>query len=107
MRTRSFATAGLRRPALALSLAAAIVLVAALASVSAQATTPGKNGLIAFHRAYGRSGVTAAIFVMNPDGTAQRQLTHPKFHGVDEIPDFAPDGSNILFTRYDRHFIGS
>ena len=102
MRTFSFPLAGLCRPALALALAAAVALVAAIASTSAHATAPGRNGPIAFHRFYGRSGVTAGIFVINPDGTGERQLTHPAFRTNDEAPDFAPDGSNVIFSRHER-----
>src|SRR5204862_189299 len=96
-----------RRPFLALALAAATVVVAALASVSAHATAPGGNGLIAFHRLYGRAGVTAGIFAMNPHGSGVSQLTHPAFRPQDDSPDFppdfSPDGKLILFRSEGKH----
>jgi Tol biopolymer transport system component len=90
-----------------LALAAATAGVAALASMSAGAAEPGTNGQIAFHRFYGRSGVTAGIFVMNPDGTGVRQLTSPAFRTQDESPDFSPDGSNLVYTHRDSHSHGT
>src|SRR5205807_2216271 len=81
---------------------AVTAVAAAVTGMSALATAPGKNGQIAFHRFYGRAGVTAGIFVINPAGTGERQLTHPAFRTNDEAPDFAPDGSNVIFSRHER-----
>src|SRR5436305_2068318 len=65
---------------------AVAAVAAAVTGMSALATAPGKNGQIAFHRFYGRSGVTAGIFVINPDGTVAS-------------PGWSPDGKQIAFAR--------
>jgi serine/threonine-protein kinase len=39
----------------------------------------------------------AEIYVMNPDGTDQRRLTHND--GLDNQPSWSPDGRRIAFTR--------
>jgi Tol biopolymer transport system component len=39
------------------------------------------------------------IFVSDPDGRHERQVTHTPAGGVDEWPDIAPDGTRIAFTR--------
>src|SRR5436305_13169309 len=106
MCTLSFPRPGFRRPIAAFALAAATAVVAALASMSAQATAPGKNGQIAFRRwpvgAYEHSRTTTPLFLINPDGSGQRQLTHPAKR-QDGLPDFAPDGSKLVFNRVDPH----
>ena len=42
---------------------------------------------------------TSAIYAANPDGSAIRQVTQPGNGIVDDLPDWSPDGSNILFER--------
>jgi Tol biopolymer transport system component len=52
------------------------------------------EGMIAF--ASTRDG-DAEIFVMNPDGSDVRQITHNAYD--DHSPDWAPDGRRIVFVR--------
>lgn len=81
---------------------AAIVVGAAIVTVgSADATGPGVNGPIAFRRVPNdASPYGATIFLVNPDGSSERQVTHPPAGTNDEgPPSFAPDGSNLIFTR--------
>ncbi len=42
------------------------------------------------------------LFIINADGTNERQLTEPRPNGWDTWPSFSPDGKSVLFTRYDR-----
>ena len=65
------------------------------------AVVPGANGLIAFES--NRSG-NNEIYVMNPDGTIEVNLTkHP---ANDVFPSWSPDGTQILFAS-DRHQAGN
>jgi Tol biopolymer transport system component len=81
-----------------------LLVAAAVAWIgSADATPPGKNGPIAFRRYFDPSHRTGAIFVINPDGTGERQLTHPPAGALDDFPRFAPDGSKLNFARSDSH----
>jgi TolB protein len=82
--------------------AAAVIIGAALAAAgAAYATPPAVNGPIAFRRFPSepqQTGVT--LFLINPDGSGERQVTHPPAGTTDEAsPSFAPDGSNLIFTR--------
>jgi Tol biopolymer transport system component len=64
---------------------------------------PGKNGQIAFGRWLDAAQTTRAIFVINPDGTGEQQLTHPAPGVVDNNPDWSPDRSKISFERCSDH----
>ena len=84
------------------SLAAIFVATALLAgawitgsSGSAQASFPGKTGRIAFDDFY-----TGQLYAVNPDGTALVQLTHEPNGYVATWPDWSPDGSHLLFVRF-------
>jgi Tol biopolymer transport system component len=84
-----------------LTIAAAVAIPGA-----AGATAPGTNGQIAFRRFFDAGHRTGAIFLINSDGTGERQITHPPASAVDaqsEPPGFAPDGSKLVFTRSSRH----
>ena len=60
---------------------------------------PAKNGQIAFHRSLDSAQTTQAIFVINPDGTGERRLTHPDPGVIDDQPDWSADGAKIAFER--------
>ena len=83
-----------------LALALLGVAVAAEAGGVAQATTPGENGKIAFRRYLDDDKSTGAVFVANADGTGVRQITRAARGVVDDQPDWSPDGSVLVFTRY-------
>jgi Tol biopolymer transport system component len=81
------------------SLTLMVVFASMLGGWPARATPPGRNGRIAFARTFDEPCGRAAIFTVDPDGTDQRQLTHPScdiFHGG---PDWAPDGRWIAYER--------
>jgi Tol biopolymer transport system component len=66
---------------------------------SSHATFRGKKGAIAFRRYFDSAHTWGAVFTINPDGTGERQVTHPPKGTVDDQPDWAPDGSSIVFER--------
>ena len=84
---------------------AAVVGLLALVGVAgavatADATTPGANGKIAFRRYFDPAHESwGAVFTINPDGTGARQITHPAPDVLDDQPAWAPDGSLITFSR--------
>lgn len=49
-----------------------------------------------------------SIFIINPDGTGMRRITHPPSGSSDTEPTFSPDGRRIVFTRFQGgHFFES
>jgi len=63
-----------------------------LATATAHATFPGRNGLIAF-QAQTDAGIQ--IFTVRPDGRDLRQITQVDGDGL--LPDWSPDGRQIVF----------
>jgi Tol biopolymer transport system component len=70
-----------------------------LIAAGAHATFSGKNGRIVFRRFLDVERTTSALFTVNPDGTKERQLTHPPAGVDDREPDWAPNGAKIAFER--------
>jgi Tol biopolymer transport system component len=86
------AVAALRALAVAASLAAAGLTITAS---PAAAAGPPATGRIAFW-----DFVTNQIYAVNPDGTGLAQLTHEPQGISAQGPDWSPDGSRILFSRF-------
>jgi TolB protein len=80
----------------AVAVAAASVLAAGF---SAGAMAPGANGQIVFRRYLPTKQPTSALFVVNPDGTGERQLTRPTTGVADNHPSWSPHASKIAFER--------
>ena len=78
---------------------AAMVASAPLTVTPAQATYAGDNGPIAFRRYFTPDMQHGAVFTINPDGTGEVRVTHPKYGYVDQTPDVSPDGTRIAFQR--------
>jgi Tol biopolymer transport system component len=70
----------------------------ALASSAAPAAADG-DGRIAFRRFIEQGHDTSALFTIDPDGSGERQITRPATDQSDDQPDWAPDGSRIVFDR--------
>jgi Tol biopolymer transport system component len=79
--------------------ALATVAVLGTAAAAAWATTPGKNGEIAFRRYLDPQRTTGALFVMSPDGSGVRQITRPRRGVVDQFEDWSPNGKTLAFER--------
>jgi Tol biopolymer transport system component len=84
------------RSRLAVVLASTLVYALVLAAVPAHAAFPGNNGKIAFARAMVYQA--AEIFTMNPDGSAQTNITNDPAHDVE--PAWSADGTKIAFASY-------
>jgi Tol biopolymer transport system component len=85
------------------ALIGAAVLMAcagALLAVSreAEATSPGKNGRIAYASYDG--GKDFEIYTINPNGSGKIQLTHNDTDDID--PAYSPDGKKIVYAGEDR-----
>jgi Tol biopolymer transport system component len=81
-----------RRRGWAAVVVAGVVMSAVTASPAA-ATTPGRNGLIAFTSS---TASGAQLFTVRQDGTHLRQITHVAGDAVHV--DWSPDGRRIAFT---------
>ena len=77
-----------------LSVLGALVFALA-ASAVAQATAPGRNGLILFSHKVGRND---QVFTMRPDGTQVRQLTHFRDSAAADA-SWSVDGKRFAFAR--------
>ena len=70
---------------------------ATAAAAEADSVAPGR---IAFRRYLNDAETSGAIFTVAADGSGERQITSPPAASVDDEPDWSPDGSRLLFTRY-------
>jgi Tol biopolymer transport system component len=58
-----------------------------------------RNGQIVFRRWFDPDQTKSALFVMNPDGSHIRQITHPPKGWRDDAPTWSPDGKHVAFYR--------
>jgi Tol biopolymer transport system component len=66
---------------------------------SAAPPAPALGGRIAFRRYFNDQQTTGAVFTIDPDGSHERQLTHPPAGVLDDQPAWSPDGRRVAFTR--------
>ena len=59
-----------------------------------------RNGQIVFRRYFDPDQTKSALFVMNPDGSNVRQITHPPKGWYDNVPAWSPDSKRITFERW-------
>lgn len=59
-----------------------------------------RNGQIVFRRYFNAEQTKGALFVMNPNGSHVRQITHPPRGWKDNVPAWSPDGKRITFERF-------
>jgi Tol biopolymer transport system component len=62
------------------------------------AWAPSRNKIVFSRQANGIA--PSALWLMNPDGTGQTQLTHPPAGKWDTEPIWSPDGQKIAFHRF-------
>jgi Tol biopolymer transport system component len=78
--------------------AGAILGVTAGCAASGSSASADTNGRIAW-KSFAQVEGTWSIYAANPDGSHRQRLTHPGAGVHDDLPDWSPDGSNILFER--------
>ena len=61
---------------------------------------PSATGGITFRRYLDSSETSGALFTTATDGSCEQQITDPPASAVDDNPDWSPDGTRLLFTRY-------
>ena len=84
-----------------------VLVLAGVVTAASSATPPGKNGQIVFRRYLNTDHSSGALFVINPDDSGLRQLTHPAAGRVlDNEPDWSPDGTQVVFQRADENACG-
>jgi hypothetical protein len=91
----------MRRLVLAIVTATALSTLV-LTLLQAHSTVPGENGRIVFRQYFNRLHHWGALFSINPDGTGERQITHPAKGVLDTEPDVSPDGHWIVYERWWR-----
>ncbi len=74
-------------------------VLSAHAKTGSTATSPGKNGGIAFRRWLDSSQSTGAVFTVGANGKGAQQVTRPATGLEDGSPDWSPDGSLLVFQR--------
>ena len=79
---------------------AALAGVATFGVAATHGAAVARNGQIAWKAfPHGVDEHTSAIYAANPDGSHRRRLTHPAAGIADDLPDWSPDGSHIVFER--------
>jgi Tol biopolymer transport system component len=83
---------------LALTVAATAVPVSARGGHQAGRQETG--GQIVFRRYFDADQTQGALFVVDPDGSHARQVTHPPSGWKDNVPAWSPRGKRITFERF-------
>lgn len=83
------------------------VVLATLAVVvetaaAACATTPGRNGQIAFRRYADPPHTSGVLFAMDADGGQVTQIMHPPAHTLDDQPEWSRDGKRLTSSPAPR-----
>jgi Tol biopolymer transport system component len=85
---------------MAVAFAASVAGIAAAAATFAHATTPGRDGMIAFTRyRLQNAPIWSEIFVAHPDGRGLRRVSHSTVAVEDDQAHWSPDGNWIVFDR--------
>lgn len=82
-----------------LALTGVVVMLVMAMSPLAQATVHGKNGRIVFRRYFNQAHTSGAIFTIKPNGTRERQVTHPRRGILTTEPDWSPNARWIAYMR--------
>jgi TolB protein len=85
------------RPSVVAVAVTAVALTVGVAASKSSVRTR-QNGQIAW-KSFARVDATWSIYAANPDGSNRRALTHPGGGVHDDLPDWSPDGSTIVFER--------
>lgn len=67
---------------------------------SSASRTASRSGQIVFRRYFDADQTEGALFVMNPDGSEVRRITHPPNGWRDNVPAWSPDGKWVAFERF-------
>ena len=67
---------------------------------SASGRSTSSDGQIVFRRYFDADQTQGALFVVNPDGSGVRQITHPPTGWKDNVPAWSPDGKTVVFERF-------
>lgn len=87
-------------PRIVVALAASVMGIASTVAIQAHATTPGKNGMVAFTRyRLQNAPIWSEIFVAQPDGSGVRRVSHSVVAVEDDQAHWSPDGRWIVFDR--------
>jgi Tol biopolymer transport system component len=86
-----------RSSSIAFVIAASWIMLAGVAP--ARATPSGESGRIVFRRYFNEALTWGALFSINPDGTRERQITHPRRKVLDNQPDVSADGRWIVYAK--------
>jgi Tol biopolymer transport system component len=83
-----------------IAIACIVCFLPLLFAGSSSATTPGRNGLIAFTRyRLQNAPLRSEIFVAHPDGSGLRKVSHSSMPVEDDQAHWSPDGNWIIFDR--------
>src|SRR5919109_358302 len=78
---------------------AAVLTATLLAACASEGPPAPPREPIAFKRYFDDERTSSAIFVINPDGSGERQVTRPPAGFSDDQPDWSPDRSRIAVDR--------